>query len=122
MLRRPPRSTRTATPFPYTTLFRPGHHLAGQVGEERQHRDQRGDEDDIEQDRRGGRRCETVQRIEDAAQQRDHRHEQEVGKGDAGEVDGERQLLRVLRSEEHTYELQSLMRSPYAVFSLKKKK
>src|SRR3546814_3926271 len=80
MIRRPPRSTRTDTPFPYTTLFRSrdigiG---AGDIGEE-----------DREQHRRGHRRP-ASERIE--------------------------------RSEEHTSELQSLMRISYAVFCLKKKK
>src|SRR3546814_17003279 len=77
MIRRPPRSTRTDTLFPYTTLFRSRilmrrlHQLAS-VG------------------RSGGWR--------------------------ASGRDGGR------RSEEHTSELQSLMRISYAVFCLKKKK
>src|SRR3546814_4298178 len=40
----------------------------------------------------------------------------------AGTVGGKRGLSMALRSEEHTSELQSLMRSSYAVFCLKKKK
>src|SRR3546814_17952090 len=74
MIRRPPRSTRTDTLFPYTTLFRsafPGVLLSS-----------------------GWRRT-------------------------AVPVVGRRQ---VQRSEEHTSELQSLMRISYAVFCLKKKK
>src|SRR3546814_4702942 len=84
MIRRPPRSTRTDTLFPYTTLFRsdrhrcrrepgapqgagPGIHPGARRGCDRLYR---------------GRRC---------------------------------------RSEEHTSELQSLMRISYAVFCLKKK-
>src|SRR3546814_10520656 len=76
MIRRPPRSTRTDTLFPYTTLFRSGHqptladHAAFGAGQARAGRD-------------------------------------------AGRA---RQ-----RSEEHTSELQSLMRISYAVFCLKKK-
>src|SRR3546814_3134848 len=71
MIRRPPRSTRTDTLFPYTTLFRspatrPGHELVTAIY------------DPIIYDR--------------------------------------------IRSEEHTSELQSLMRISYAVFCLKKKK
>src|SRR3546814_10315056 len=44
---------------------------------------------------------------------------QQYGFFDAVEVDG---LLRFPRSEEHTSELQSLMRNSYAVFCLKKTK
>src|SRR3546814_6699774 len=83
MIRRPPRSTRTDTLFPYTTLFRsitalrhhsnPGLVAAGQYG-------------------------------------------RDLG-GTARPHHGER-----ARSEEHTSELQSLMRISYAVFCLKKKK
>src|SRR3546814_1032885 len=78
MIRRPPRSTRTDTLFPYTTLFRSVVH----------HRFKRGD---------------VVERqMFDAARQR-------------------AETLLWWRSEEHTSELQSLMRISYAVFCLKKK-
>src|SRR3546814_8896614 len=96
MIRRPPRSTRTDTLFPYTTLFRSegaGEHLAvlHAGSEDRRARAQR-------------------RRQVDAAQ--DHgRHRPGVHR---------RGLVR--RSEEHTSELQSLMRISYAVFCLKKKK
>src|SRR3546814_7952609 len=76
MIRRPPRSTRTDTLFPYTTLFRSGRLR------DAQHRIVRGVEigfDEIDR----------------------------IGRDD--------------RSEEHTSELQSLMRISYAVFCLKKK-
>src|SRR3546814_10069855 len=78
MIRRPPRSTRTDTLFPYTTLFRstfdgrPRHHPG--AGENRSDDRRRAD------------------------------------------------FPRHARSEEHTSELQSLMRISYAVFCLKKKK
>src|SRR3546814_4229025 len=97
MIRRPPRSTRTDTLFPYTTLFRsllelrfdphagrdapvlpPGHVPGEPAG-------------------RAGR---------DRARWRPDRPAQD----------------RSARSEEHTSELQSLMRISYAVFCLKKKK
>src|SRR3546814_7258140 len=96
MIRRPPRSTRTDTIFPYTTLFRslqPGH--------------------------AGGLHHVDVLRPDAVAQGQHH--------GVA------RLLLQVFhalqrraaheqgRSEEHTSELQSLMRISYAVFCLKKK-
>src|SRR3546814_19632071 len=80
MIRRPPRSTRTDTLFPYTTLFRSGRDrsaIHAPVG------------------RRGRRRHVPVRLLPDD------------GTG---------------RSEEHTSELQSLMRISYAVFCLKKKK
>src|SRR3546814_7930362 len=77
MIRRPPRSTRTDTLFPYTTLFR----SAGQV------------DLPVPGSRQAGR----------------HDRFQPV-------ADPQRQ-----RSEEHTSELQSLMRISYAVFCLKKK-
>src|SRR3546814_1577504 len=79
MIRRPPRSTRTDTLFPYTTLFR-------------SHRSERRRQDDDDSLDRGA----------SGARPRSHRG--------------------VRRSEEHTSELQSLMRISYAVFCLKKKK
>src|SRR3546814_10347352 len=90
MIRRPPRSTRTDTRFPYTTLFRSivEHHRAGRVGT-------------------GFQPCRLV--VADEAR---------VILGDR-RGGGCRAILQ--RSEEHTSELQSLMRISYAVFCLKKK-
>src|SRR3546814_4367372 len=85
MIRRPPRSTRTDTLFPYTTLFRSA--IAGKGLEHAL--------EHLRLDLRAG-------------------DDRTVGL--AGEVH-ER-----VRSEEHTSELQSLMRISYAVFCLKKKK
>src|SRR3546814_13645535 len=76
MIRRPPRSTRTDTLFPYTTLFRS---LAERLG----------------------------QRLENTLV--------------AGEFGSGVEHGHQVRSEEHTSELQSLMRISYAVFCLKKK-
>src|SRR3546814_7307633 len=90
MIRRPPRSTRTDTLFPYTTLFRSRFAENHPTG--RDHGAEQGDAA-----RRAGRR---------GAGRR----------GDGGTGGGGR------RSEEHTSELQSLMRISYAVFCLKKKK
>src|SRR3546814_5768525 len=98
MIRRPPRSTRTDTLFPYTTLFRsvrldlppqrhilrPGAPIAGQ------HLVDGGDPAHHILHRDGGRARDFRRRDAD-------------------------------RSEEHTSELQSLMRISYAVFCLKKK-
>src|SRR3546814_7351453 len=78
MIRRPPRSTRTYTLFPYTTLFRSA--LVGAVRAA-------------------------------AARRAARRGEDGRARGGCGRA----------RSEEHTSELQSLMRSSYAVFCLKKK-
>src|SRR3546814_2299817 len=90
MIRRPPRSTRTDTLFPYTTLFR-SHmtkmvHLFG------------GDATTAERSKEllGGKGSNLAEMAS-------------IG-------------LQFLRSEEHTSELQSLMRISYAVFCLKKKK
>src|SRR3546814_3599582 len=90
MIRRPPRSTRTDTLFPYTTLFR-----------SRRPRGGRG---------HGG----TASAKGSRAACGSH-----VGERLGLSVRGP---LRGCRSEEHTSELQSLMRISYAVFCLKKKK
>src|SRR3546814_3949060 len=87
MIRRPPRSTRTDTLFPYTTLFRS---IATH---------------------RGGK--EPPRRIA-------HLHVFRVAR-ETALVDRIPDLSQG-RSEEHTSELQSLMRISYAVFCLKKKK
>src|SRR3546814_2962346 len=97
MIRRPPRSTRTDTLFPYTTLFRSGYRkmvrLAAPLVAE------------------GGillaASCSHHADLQSFAEQ------VRRGLADAGR-EGR-------RSEEHTSELQSLMRISYAVFCLKKK-
>src|SRR3546814_1148424 len=80
MIRRPPRSTRTDTLFPYTTLFRSSIDIHGRA-----------------------------------------RFVVVAGIGEVQAVAGAAAPGRD-RSEEHTSELQSLMRISYAVFCLKKKK
>src|SRR3546814_7371909 len=106
MIRRPPRSTRTDTLFPYTTLFRSGR-AQGLCQE-------------------GGRRSSaagTTERRDGVAHQPDRRvrDRRPRWRGRAhGTQDHRRYLWR--RSEEHTSELQSLMRISYAVFCLKKTK
>src|SRR3546814_6107934 len=104
MIRRPPRSTRTDTLFPYTTLFRSGAviHLAGEDRER-----PLAHPDPIQQKRRIEPRC--VDAISDRAHL--------VG----AETALTAKQRRFGRSEEHTSELQSLMRISYAVFCLKKK-
>src|SRR3546814_9153013 len=100
MLRRPPRSTRTDTLFPYTPLFRSEHAQRG-LGLRR-----RG----VERDRR----LHLLHSVGKAAPgDEEHRVVLARLRGVGAELDG--------RSEEHTSELQSLMRISYAVFCLKKK-
>src|SRR3546814_10174924 len=88
MIRRPPRSTRTDTLFPYTTLFRSRREL-GRV--DAPHQPGNHDLRDF------ACACPNVERF-------------------AAESCND-----IRRSEEHTSELQSLMRISYAVFCLKKK-
>src|SRR3546814_2271062 len=97
MIRRPPRSTRTNTLFPYPTLFRSPGALP-----------RRGSR------RRGRRRATRSTGGRGPARRRD---------GDPRRSRADRRARRARRrSEEHTSELQSLMRISYAVFCLKKKK
>src|SRR3546814_2808676 len=108
MIRRPPRSTRTDTLFPYTTLFRSQHqHLPDS------HPDQ-GDRAAARSPRRSSAPA---------------RADATIVPGGVGSREPVRQLCGLdetarsrCRSEEHTSELQSLMRISYAVFCLKKKK
>src|SRR3546814_1337182 len=97
MIRPPPRSTRTDTRFPYTTLFR----------------SEFGPLALVQRRRRGDHRDQLL------AERRPH------APGARGLADVETlaaaQHAAAVRSEEHTSELQSLMRSSYAVFCLKKK-
>src|SRR3546814_8202757 len=100
MIRRPPRSTRTDTLFPYTTLFRSliaGGNIAIHPFSRVQQRP---------------RLAELIW----AQHARDMQHHGGAIPG------GRRGSERSPRSEEHTSELQSLMRISYAVFCLKKKK
>src|SRR3546814_8250978 len=116
MIRRPPRSTRTDTLFPYTTLFRSA---AGDVKgllftlNEGIHGniDGMGNERLYQKARFGTKRliedyvAEVVAALDRIAASRAIPREEK----------------RDFRSEEHTSELQSLMRISYAVFCLKKK-
>src|SRR3546814_6373277 len=94
MIRRPPRSTRTDTLFPYTTLF-----LSGLTALQRFH----------------GLACTRQARLGGLSDfdVQDMRHRVALFTSSQKSAS---------RSEEHTSELQSLMRISYAVFCLKKKK
>src|SRR3546814_6898924 len=83
MIRRPPRSTRTDTLFPYTTLFRSSV-FSG-----------------------------TAHSLRSLCRS--------IGTGEASTINALAPFANQPRSEEHTSELQSLMRTSYAVFCLKKK-
>src|SRR3546814_7402220 len=139
MIRRPPRSTRTDTLFPYTTLFRSdvGHRPVDELAARVRDRD-------LEvvpagQRRVGGRVCIDAQQRERArargrvfpgqlrvavaakaawCAERELRRDRAVAV-EAAAVAAHRVPPRI-RSEEHTSELQSLMRISYAVFSLNK--
>src|SRR3546814_999316 len=102
MIRRPPRSTRTDTLFPYTTLFRSvrlRHHLGVLPGPRAE----------IMLTQEGRILGDTAWR---------------AGGCHPAHVIAQAAATRCIadRSEEHTSELQSLMRISYAVFCLKKKK
>src|SRR3546814_3350224 len=97
MIRRPPRATRTDTLFPYTTLFRSVRHISPSAPE----------------------RLAFIAFVENLrqpalGQQRFNEGRQLARRGFAHESRSR------ARSEEHTSELQSLMRISYAVFCLKK--
>src|SRR3546814_17399500 len=102
MIRRPPRSTRTDTLFPYTTLFR----SLGAYSRLQCPRHRRADPRELG--------AALFSDVHWRWQCRDRGRGQGRDGGHPG-ADGD-------RSEEHTSELQSLMRISYAVFCLKKKK
>src|SRR3546814_1288378 len=103
MIRRPPRSTRTDTLFPYTTLFRSNRDV-----------DARFDPDGYLYARHAG-----LGRLPcHAGARRNGPHHYRVGQGLCAYRTRRRPGFR---SEEHTSELQSLMRISYAVFCLKTK-
>src|SRR3546814_1550412 len=125
MIRRPPISTRTDTLFPYTALFRPLAHadLAGQVDDiadphcRREWQAGIGMRDIIDIGNHGhrarllpfapaSRKCSDMKAI--------------CASGPIPKAARQEIVINRRRSEEHTSELQSLMRISYAVFCLKK--
>src|SRR3546814_2473025 len=123
MIRRPPRSTRTDTLFPYTTPFRS---VAQPVAGEDDH----GVEDALD-----GDQLQEAQAAELGAEGRDHEHletaqqgadqgagkqaaqqaERKLGSGNRSRSQRHGGQAAIDRSEEHTYELSSLRRIRYAV-------
>src|SRR3546814_1578429 len=118
MIRRPPRSTRTDTLFPYTTLFR------SSLGRFRIPGDMRRDLEADEAVAAFGRVIDQAQQVRGRLGVADREMFIDSGNGgDRGVIIGAAgDCLFEDRSEEHTSELQSLMRNSYAVFCLKKKK
>src|SRR3546814_7445341 len=111
MIRRPPRFTRTDTPVPYTTLFRSRQLPELQAVADRPHAG-------TGADRHDGGPAALVDRDVGAGEGR-----LEADPAVEGGDDGlDLAPLGAHRSEEHTSELQSLMRNSYAVFCLKNKK
>src|SRR3546814_8178459 len=121
MIRRPPRSTRTDTLFPYTTLFRSapgtGKSFLGAVAEQMI----------------GIRNTRMVKSQELTKEFTSWQEDRQLAVVEEIMARGRIELVNELktvitgdvlriRSEEHTSELQSLMRISYAVFLLKKKK
>src|SRR3546814_4443761 len=106
MIRRPPRSTRTDTLFPYTTLFRSVGHLQSLPKSD-------------------GLRLATNASSHNQTSNRRHswlpRGPNEASRTYRLSLRSDVRLAKA-RSEEHTSELQSLMRISYAVFCLKNKK
>src|SRR3546814_9385618 len=107
MLRCPPRSTRTVAPFPYPTLFRSPtgvamslHRRTALLDFARRHHAVIVEDDYDGEFRFGGRPLDALQTLD---------------------RDALVFYVGTFRSEEHTSELQSLMRISYAVFCLKKK-
>src|SRR3546814_4077497 len=103
MIRRPPRSTRTDTLFPYTTLFRSRWGDLRQVRRLRSARSQH-------------RRAMHALAVDEHQRLIGRQATQSRRAHEGGAVE-----IAWLRSEEHTSELQSLMRISYAVFCLKNK-
>src|SRR3546814_2839537 len=103
MIRRPPRSTRTDTLFPYTTLFRSIERIKP---------------GNPQQNGRHERMHKTLKEATTRPPAQNMVQQQEKFEQFVREYNFERPH----RSEEHTSELQSLMRISYAVFCLKKKK
>src|SRR3546814_2444273 len=114
MIRRPPRSTRTDTLFPYTTLFRSP--VAIKLP------------NDVKNKEDKYRSCKKLRACQDAAHAGIDAADGKQPNANGEQHHSDRKdryfappTVPVIRSEEHTSELQSLMRISSAVFCLKKK-
>src|SRR3546814_1003689 len=103
MIRRPPRSTRTDTLFPYTTLFRSlSNYFRSRMSEQS---------------------LGVIHELKDqGAYPYDGEPKDEVERRERPVFDIATYAINMCRSEEQTSELQSLMRISYAVFCLNTKK
>src|SRR3546814_3050752 len=108
MIRRPPRSTRTDTLFPYTTLFRS---ITGLDYDEQGNLENKNGQNYV---------FDYGNRLRAVTGKETYRYDG-YGRRVMAEHPTQGNILS-MRSEEHTSELQSLMRISYAVFCLKKKK
>src|SRR3546814_2474377 len=115
MIRRPPRSTLTDTLFPYTTLFRSLFlHVSGSTCRAAARLWPR---------EPAPMRCRTESTAPSHCRnQSPISHACTIAREGTHMADSEPPVHKLQRSEEHTSELQSLMRISYAVFCLKKKK
>src|SRR3546814_4701913 len=118
MIRRPPRSTRTDTLFPYTTLFRSSDcHISNKVGALTTARHAAAAAPTMAVTGRCGRKCHRLVLLRCLTGGMDA-----DGVNCPASVQLSLAAEKARRSEEHTSELQSLMRISYAVFCLTKKK
>src|SRR3546814_10253868 len=137
MIRRPPRSTRPYTLFPYTTLFRSRERGLPPVDETPDAQAEDDAERHREEETAAEEAAETAAGDEvahpgipaaggdcaDAGLHRDADRDERQGRGPGQERrQGDREQSQPARSEENTSELQSLMRISYSVICLKKKK
>src|SRR3546814_9323271 len=122
MIRRPPRSTRTDTLFPYTTLFRSAARtfraVARDIGDQRAGGIEPDIDREIERQRHRDRDPDDAFEPERGRDRPDRRQREDHQRGDQAADDHENPPSSVPdpRSAEHTSELQSLMRTSYAVF------
>src|SRR3546814_6658922 len=115
MIRRPPRSTRTDTLVPYTTLFRSVASLYEESLKRNEGQLAEGGALVVLTGKHTGRSPKDKFIVREAATEGD------IWWGDVNVAIDEARFQRLYRSEEHTSEFQSLMRISYAVFCLKKK-
>src|SRR3546814_1290199 len=129
MIRRPTRSTRTDTRFPYTPLFRSDGDVQRDdriaLPREQGHARSKGflaHEEARPKVMLVAQRRAVVAQDAEVASRQQARQRKEASRYSSAPECSTKDGSRPVRSEEHTSELQSLMRISYAVFCLKKKK